>query len=222
MAILSGRRRHACKASQRPTSAADFPRTHLQRRRDAAEPNRFRDKHPSDNATYAEVKRLLTKEVVAIPKSRAADDALVNLQDAYGSNHGPLVIGKIKTAKKIIFHACGDSGASEGAQIPQRAESLRSGDDRLRPVGRSQSPGLPLPSRRRGLQFRRVNNIITTSFTTHSATTPPRSSRFRATTIHSSFPIRRTIKNLSRYSSAIFAPSIGSSRTRRDRFTAPQ
>ncbi len=76
-------------------------------------PTGFETEHPSDNATYAEVKKLLTKEVVAIPKSRAADDALVNLQDAYGSNHGPLVIGKIKTAKKIIFHACGDSGASE-------------------------------------------------------------------------------------------------------------
>ena len=76
-------------------------------------PTGFETEHPSDNATYAEVKKLLTKEVVAIPKSRAADDALVNLQDAYGSNHGPLVIGKIKTAKKIIFHACGNSGASE-------------------------------------------------------------------------------------------------------------
>ena len=76
-------------------------------------PTGYETEHPSDNATYAEVKKLLTKEVVAIPKSRAADDALVNLQDAYGSNHGPLVIGKIKTAKKIIFHACGDSGASE-------------------------------------------------------------------------------------------------------------
>jgi len=76
-------------------------------------PTGFETEHPSDTATYAEVKKLLTKEVVAIPKSRAADDALVNLQDAYGSNHGPLVIGKIKTAKKIIFHACGDSGASE-------------------------------------------------------------------------------------------------------------
>ncbi len=76
-------------------------------------PTGFDTEHPKDNATYAEVKKLLTKEVVAIPKSRAADDALVSLQDAYGSNHGPLVIGKIKTAKKIIFHTCGDSGASE-------------------------------------------------------------------------------------------------------------
>ncbi len=76
-------------------------------------PTGFDTAHPSDNATYAEVKKLLTKEVVAIPKSRAAPDALFSLQDAYGSNHGPLVIEKIKKAKKIIFHSCGDSGASE-------------------------------------------------------------------------------------------------------------
>ncbi len=76
-------------------------------------PTGFDTAHPSDTATYAEVKKLLTKEVVAIPKSRAAPDALFSLQDAYGSNHGPLVIEKIKKAKKIIFHSCGDSGASE-------------------------------------------------------------------------------------------------------------
>jgi hypothetical protein len=76
-------------------------------------PTGFATEHPKDDATYAEVKKLLKKEVVAIPKSRSADDALFSLQDAYGSNHGPLVIEKIKTSKKIIFHACGDSGASE-------------------------------------------------------------------------------------------------------------
>jgi hypothetical protein len=76
-------------------------------------PTGFDTAHPSDTATYAEVKKLLTKDVVAIPKSRAAADALFSLQDAYGSNHGPLVIEKIKKAKKIIFHSCGDSGASE-------------------------------------------------------------------------------------------------------------
>ena len=76
-------------------------------------PTGFATEHPTDGATYAEVKNLLKKDVVAIPKSRGADDALFSLQDAYGSNHGPLVIEKIKTSKKIIFHACGDSGASE-------------------------------------------------------------------------------------------------------------
>lgn len=76
-------------------------------------PTGFDTAHPSDTATYDEVKKLLKKDVVEVPESRAADDALFTLESAYGSNHGPLVIKKIKAAKKIIFHACGDSGASE-------------------------------------------------------------------------------------------------------------
>ena len=77
-------------------------------------PTGFDTDHPSDDATYAEVKKLLTKDVVANPKSRAAD-ALYNLQDAYGTNHGPLVIEKIKAAKKIIFHSCGDRAHQSNA-----------------------------------------------------------------------------------------------------------
>ncbi len=82
-------------------------------------PTGFKTKHPSDNATYKEVEDLLKKNVVAIPPSRAADDALLTLQQAYGSNHGPLVIKKIQTAKKIIFHRCGDSGASNARKYSQ-------------------------------------------------------------------------------------------------------
>ena len=76
-------------------------------------PTGFETEHPSDNDTYEQVEKLLTKDVVAVPKSRAADDALFTLEQAYGSNHGPLVIQKIEAAKKIIFHALGDSGASD-------------------------------------------------------------------------------------------------------------
>ena len=76
-------------------------------------PTGFETKHDSDNATYDQVQKLLSKDVVPIPKSRAADNALCSLKDAYGSAHGPLVIQKIQTAEKIIFHALGDSGASD-------------------------------------------------------------------------------------------------------------
>jgi len=76
-------------------------------------PTGFETAHPSDNATYQEVEKLLKKDVVAIPGSRAADDAMFSLEQAYGTNHGPLVIKKIQDSKKIIFHAFGDSGASE-------------------------------------------------------------------------------------------------------------
>jgi hypothetical protein len=54
---------------------------------------------------------------VPVPKSRAKDDELFTLEQAYGTNHGPLVMQKINAAKKIIFHALGDSGAAD-VQIP--------------------------------------------------------------------------------------------------------
>jgi Calcineurin-like phosphoesterase len=75
------------------------------------DPNGFSTEHPSDNEVYKEIEKLLTKEVVAIPPSRMAPDAVLPLADAYGS-HGPLVNKKIEDAGKIIFHALGDSGAS--------------------------------------------------------------------------------------------------------------
>jgi len=75
-------------------------------------PTGFQTKHPSDTQTYNEVEKLLKKDVVDVPKSRVADSDLFRLQDAYGSNHGSKVVGKIQSAKKIIFHAFGDSGAS--------------------------------------------------------------------------------------------------------------
>ncbi len=75
------------------------------------DPNGFSTAHPSDGQLYKEIGDLLTKDVVAVPPSRAAADAVVPLADAYGS-HGPAVTKLIEDAGKIIFHALGDSGAS--------------------------------------------------------------------------------------------------------------
>ena len=75
------------------------------------DPTGFVTKHASDNATYKQIEKLLTKDVVAIPPSRVADDEVFGLNEAYGP-HGAEVLGKIKKAGKIIFHCCGDSGAS--------------------------------------------------------------------------------------------------------------
>jgi len=46
--------------------------------------NTFSVEHGSDNATYAQGQALLKTQVVGFPKSRAADDALFTLADAYG------------------------------------------------------------------------------------------------------------------------------------------
>lgn len=88
-------------------------------------PTGFQTRHPSDSATYNEVQKLLTKDVVKVPKSRAADNEMFSLADAYGSNHGPLVIDRIKKAGKIIFHAIGDSGASD---VRKYTDELRVSD----------------------------------------------------------------------------------------------
>jgi hypothetical protein len=88
-------------------------------------PTGFETAHPSDNATYKEVEDLLKKDVVPVPKSRAGDNELFTLEQAYGSNHGPLVIEKITAAHKIIFHALGDSGA---ADVRKYRDELRVSD----------------------------------------------------------------------------------------------
>src|SRR5262249_31966618 len=75
------------------------------------DPTGFTTQHPSDNAVFDEVKDLLKKDVVGFEKSRGADDDLLQLEHAYGS-HGAQVVQKIDHAGKIIFHAFGDSGAS--------------------------------------------------------------------------------------------------------------
>ena len=76
------------------------------------DPTGFETQHPSDNAVYNEVKDLLKKDVVSFEKSRGDDDDLFQLEHAYGS-HGAQLVQKIKNAGKIIFHAFGDSGASD-------------------------------------------------------------------------------------------------------------
>ena len=75
------------------------------------DPSRFKEKHPSDTQQYKAIQNLLKKDTVSFDPSRAAPDALFTLQEAYGP-HGSEIVANIKAAKKIIFHAAGDTGAS--------------------------------------------------------------------------------------------------------------
>ena len=87
-------------------------------------PTGFATRHPSDSRTYDEVEKLLKKDVVGVPKSRIPDTDVFRLQDAYG-NHGLKVVGKIQSAKKkIIFHALGDSGASNVRKYSNELRAL--------------------------------------------------------------------------------------------------
>jgi Calcineurin-like phosphoesterase len=81
------------------------------------DPTGFSTTHPSDNALYSQIGNLLKKEVVAVPPSRIAANEMFSLAEAYGS-HGPQIVKKITDAGKIIFHALGDSGASNSGKYP--------------------------------------------------------------------------------------------------------
>jgi len=75
------------------------------------EPSGFLVPHPSDKALYKQIQDLLKKDVVSFDKSRVTDGEVVQLKDVYG-DHGAELIKQIIDAKKIIFHAVGDSGAT--------------------------------------------------------------------------------------------------------------
>ncbi|MBS1823482.1 MAG: metallophosphoesterase [Acidobacteria bacterium] len=75
------------------------------------DPTRFKVSHPSDTQQYKAIQNLLKKDTVGFETSRMAPDALFTLQDAYGP-HGPEIISRIKAAKQLVFHAAGDTGAS--------------------------------------------------------------------------------------------------------------
>jgi Calcineurin-like phosphoesterase len=80
-----------------------------------SDPTGFLKKHPSDTETYKQIQDLLKKDVVGFAQSRAANGDLFLLKDALGA-HGAEVIAGINNAKKIVFHAVGDSGASNAGK----------------------------------------------------------------------------------------------------------
>lgn len=75
------------------------------------DPTRFKIAHASDNQQYKEIENLLKTQVVGFDPSRLPPDGLYGLQSAFGP-HGPEIVKGIKAAGKIIFHAAGDTGAS--------------------------------------------------------------------------------------------------------------
>ncbi len=75
------------------------------------DPTRFRTAHPSDKLQYKEIEKLLKTQVVGFDPSRLAPDEVFGLESAFGA-HGPEITKRIKNAGKIIFHAAGDTGAS--------------------------------------------------------------------------------------------------------------
>jgi hypothetical protein len=104
------------------------------------DPTRFKTAHPSDTQLYKEIQSLLTKDVVGFNASRLPNDGLFSLQDAYGA-HGAEMVKQITAAGKLIFHAAGDTGASNegkyGNEVrvcDQLTADCRTADDANRPA----------------------------------------------------------------------------------------
>jgi calcineurin-like phosphoesterase family protein len=77
----------------------------------SADPTTFKKPHPSDTQLYNQIQALLTKDTVAFSAARGKPDDLYTLESALGA-HGPAVVQEIQNAKQIVFHAAGDTGAS--------------------------------------------------------------------------------------------------------------
>lgn len=75
------------------------------------DPSGFSVQHPSDSQLYKEIGNRLKEDVVPFEKARGNADDLYSLQNALGP-HGPGIVQDIKKTGKIIFHAAGDTGAS--------------------------------------------------------------------------------------------------------------
>jgi len=72
---------------------------------------RFKTKHASDTQQYADIEKLLQKDVVSFKKARILPHEVFSLEAALGP-HGAEAVRRIKRAGKVIFHAAGDTGAS--------------------------------------------------------------------------------------------------------------
>src|SRR6266581_1841607 len=79
------------------------------------DPTRFKTAHPSDQQQYKELGNLLKKDGVGFDASRSQPGDVYTLKSAFGP-HGPEIIQRIKNAAKIIFHAAGDTGASNAGK----------------------------------------------------------------------------------------------------------
>ena len=79
------------------------------------DPTTFKKKHPSDTEQYKAIQNLLTKDVVAVPVTRAKPGDVYTLENALGP-HGPEIVQGITRTGQIVFHATGDSGASNAGK----------------------------------------------------------------------------------------------------------
>lgn len=81
----------------------------------SGDPNGFTTPHASDAKIYKQIEELLKKDVVRFSKSRGLPADLYSLEDAYGPQ-GAEVAKIVRNSGRIVFHAIGDSGASNAGK----------------------------------------------------------------------------------------------------------
>lgn len=81
----------------------------------SGDPAGFQQPHPSDDEVYKQIENLLSKDVVGFQKSRAKPEDVFKLEDALGAR-GPSIVQQISNTEGIVFHAIGDSGASNSSK----------------------------------------------------------------------------------------------------------
>lgn len=74
-------------------------------------PPQFLTPHPSDAKLYASLGNLLDTQTVVFDKSQSADSEVLGLSAVYG-DHGPDLVQQVQQAGQIVFHALGDTGAT--------------------------------------------------------------------------------------------------------------
>lgn len=93
------------------TASSTLPQPVFDEATATQDPSTFKDKHPSDTARYKAIQDLLKKDVVPVPATRAKPGDVYALESALGTP-GPDIVKRIVKAGTIVFHATGDSGAS--------------------------------------------------------------------------------------------------------------
>lgn len=102
-------------------------------------PPYFSEPHPSDNGTYQQIEQLLTKDVVAFERSRAADGTCFTLEQAYGS-YGPAVLQQIQSSQQLVFDILGDSGASDQASFAHEIAVAKAVSNYIQSTGGAARP----------------------------------------------------------------------------------
>lgn len=113
----AGHHGHANPGAAKPLAGPVFSEPVFAEGTPGPDPSGFTVPHPSDNSTYTAIEDLLTKQTVSFPPSRNDDSTVWSLAEAYGPQ-GSAILQRITTAGQIVFHATGDSGASESKYYP--------------------------------------------------------------------------------------------------------